>query len=94
METAIIQFIENSCSLKQQKFPHPPLIMGFCEAGIFREDTKGFTSMVGFSPASLLGLSLVQNYLGQPARESSGLVRVQVEAKTHVSVERPMLVSL
>lgn len=81
METAVIQFIENSYSLKQQKFPHPPPIMEFCEAGIFRKDTKCFTSMVGFSPASLLGPSLVQNYLGQPARESSGLMRAACGGK-------------
>lgn len=61
METTLIQFIENSCSLKQQKFPHPSPITGFNEIGIFRKDTKCFTGMAGFSLASLLGPSFVQN---------------------------------
>lgn len=61
METALIQFIEHSCSLKQQKCPHPPPITGFDETGIFRKDTKCFTGMVGFPLASLLCPSPVQN---------------------------------
>lgn len=65
-ETTLIQFIENSCSLKEQKFPYRLLRSGLNEAEN-RKDTKCFTSMAGVSLASLLGP--VQNQLQKPGRE-------------------------